>query len=878
MKREDRIWLLLARKLSGEATEEELKELALYQQEHPDNTYSLQMLADLWQTEHKPEDTPAEAFDRHLFRMATKNADTAVPRSVNESGHPPTRLDWKDLARNYLKTSWRSLQRNKSFSAINISGLAIGIASSIILLLWIHNELTFDQFHKNKDRVYQVYQRGMYDGKIECWGNSALPLGPAIKKDDDREVEEVVRTNWVGAFVFSVGGQHVSSQGYLTDPGFFKLFTFTFLKGDPATALSGPRSLVITARLAKRLFGQADPLGQTVRIDSNANFVVSAVLKDLPPNTDLNFEYLVPWSYMKEVHWDSPDWGKSYINTFLLLRQGVAKADADKSLRLVIPRNTPNVKTEVFLHPMSQWHLYGNFTNGKVDSANVNFVRMLALIAIFILFIACINYMNLSTARSIRRAREVGIRKVAGAGRGSLIGRFLGESLMIAFFAGIVALMLVALTLPWFDSLIDKRLSIPYANPWFWLTGLGFILFTGLVAGSYPAFYLSAFRPIYILRGHFKNMHALITPRRVLVVFQFTFAIALIICTAVIYHQLNYVLNRDPGYDIHDLTFVYVKGDIGKNYGHIRQELLDNRVVTSITRTNSPITDIWTASDTYRWPGVDSTLRTEFIEYSTDRNFISTMGLHLLAGRDLDIEKYPADSSSILLSETAAQMMGLKEPVGQLISNDAGQFHVVGVIKDFVTGSLFNRILPIVVKGRSASFGAITFRMTNRNDVARLKAILTKYNPNYPFDYHYLDKFNVAKYEGEEHTGSLAAIFAGMAIFISCLGLFGLAAYMAECRLQEVGVRKVLGASVIRLAALLSKDFLILVLIAFAIASPLAWWAMSHLLQSLPYHAGISWWIFPLTGLLSLLIAAGTVGFQAIQAARISPVRVLRND
>lgn len=919
MKEQDRIWILMARKLSGEATPEELAELARFQQQHPEITYSLQVLSDLETTGPAPLDTE-DAFQRHLTRMAlrdvtgsgvqaapgtTSGGTTASPQTATPSGtgaptsgpmaatdpetqattrsHSPFRASL-DLILNYFKTARRSLYRNKGFSIINISGLSIGLASAIVLLLWIRNELTYDQFHKNRDRVYQVLRRSGFGGHINVQGATPMVLGPVIQTAYHREVDTVVRVSWVGAFIFSAGDKHIQTQGCTSDPGFFELFSFPLLKGNTATALKGPRSMVLTEKLAKELFGNEDPIGRTVKVDSTPDFVVTAVLKDLPPNTQFTFEYLLPYSYMREVHWDQTSWKTNTVDTYVLLKPGITEEMADNSMRTIIGSYAPDVHTTLFLHPMRKWRLHSNFEEGQATGGMINFVRMLGFIAAFILLIACINYMNLSTARSIRRAREVGIRKVVGAGRGSLIGRFLGESVLIAGLAAILALGIVTLALPWFRDLVDARLSIPWDDPWFWLAGGGFVLFTGILAGSYPAFYLSAFRPVNILRGHFKTIHALVTPRRLLVIFQFTFAITFIICTIVMYREFTYVWHRDSGYNKENLGFVYIKGDIGKNYPLIRDELFGSGTITDITRTNAPISEVWTTDNNYHWAGDDPQNPVTFIVFRTDRHFTSTMGLHVLAGRDIDIEKFPADSSAILLTRTAVRQMGLTKPIGQIVRNsgDSTTWHVIGVINDFVTGSPFNTIHPVVVQGPRSWFGTMSFRLNPRHantaNLRNLEAILKKYNPNYPFEYFTGDKYDLRKLKYEENFGTLAALFAGMAIFISCLGLFGLSAYMAESRLREIGVRKVLGASIMRLTALLSKDFLILVFIAFVIASPVAWWFMKQWLEDIPYHIDLNWWIFAFTGALSLFIAAGTVSFQAVRAALSNPVRVLRTD
>ena len=726
--------------------------------------------------------------------------------------------------------------------------------------------------------------RAPLDGELEVSGRTPAVMGPVLKTDYSKLVEEVVRVNWVGAFIFSKGGNHIQTQGYLTDPGFFHLFTFPFIKGDPATALNTPRGVVLTERLAKKLFGDVDPMGQTVSVDSTTNFIVTGVMKDQPSNTKFRFEYLLPWSYTNEVHWEEPLWQKSTVLTYVLLRPGITEAAANKDMRMVIHSHAQELAVELFFHPMRKWHLYSNFTVDEVRASGIGFVRMLAIIAAFILVIACINYMNLSTARSIRRAREVGIRKVIGSGRASLIGRFLGESLLLSAVSGILALGIVIIALPWFDKLVLTDLRIPYGDPWFWLGGIGFIILTGFLAGSYPAFYLSTFRPVNILRGHFKTIHALVTPRRILVVLQFAFAITFIICTIVIYWEFDYALHRKAGYEKEGLAFVYMKGDIAKNYPAIRQELLSTHTVTTLTRTDAPISEVWAWNNSYAWPGKDPQERISFILYHTDRAFTRTMGLKLLAGRDIDVEKYPSDTAAVLLTTEAARRMDMDNPVGQTITDDEKTWHVIGVVHDFVTGTIFNRTLPVVIRGTTPQegYGTLSFRFDKQADragcEAKLSAILKKYNPNYPLEYFYVDQYDLQKVQGEQHFGTLATLFAGMSIFISCLGLFGLSAYMAESRLREVGVRKVLGASIVRITALLSRDFLVLVIIAFIIASPVAWWCMRQWLNSIPYHIEMNWWIFAFTGLLSVVIALGTVGYQAVRAALVNPVLVLRTD
>jgi ABC-type antimicrobial peptide transport system permease subunit len=786
------------------------------------------------------------------------------------------------MFKNYFKVTWRNLFRNKSFSLINITGLAIGMASAVLILLWIQNELSYDLFHTKKDRIYQLYNRAAYEGKLECWASTPQVLGPALQSDYP-QVEASVRVNWVGAFVFHAGDKHLETNGYITDPAFLKVFDFPLAKGDAGTALNSPHSMVITEKMAQKLFGTTDAMGKVIRVDSSALFTVTGVMKDLPNNTRFDFEYLIPWSYMKAVHWDRDSWKENGIETYVLLKPGVSETTANERFRNIVRLHASDAKNEIFVHPLRKWRLYSGFENGKVAGGYIETVRLFGIIAAFILLIACINYMNLSTARSEKRAREVGIRKVAGAGKGLLIGQFIGESILIAFLAGIIALGIVQLSIGRFGEITWKTLYVPYTNFYFWLCTAGFILFTGIIAGSYPAFYLSAHKPISVLKGSFKAARALVTPRKVLVVLQFSFAIILIISTIVIYRQIRYAQDRDAGYNKDQLAFVFAKGDMLQHYHAIREELIGSGAVTALTRTSSPITSIWN-DDNYSWAGKAADDNSRCIKVHADSDFAGTMGLNIIAGRDLNLKMYPTDSSGILLNESAVKLMGFKDPIGQLVKSGEGDWHVVGVVKDFILGSPYNPIEPMVIQGpgRHSWFGTITFKLNGQHATAanlkKIEAIFKKYNPDYPFMYYFADEAYAQKFDYELRTAVLAGLFAGLTIFISCLGLFALAAYMAENRIKEIGVRKVLGASVAGITALLSADFLKLVIISFMIASPVAWWCMHTWLQHYTYRVSINGWIFVVTGLLSMLIAIATVSYQAVKAALANPVKSLRAE
>jgi ABC-type antimicrobial peptide transport system permease subunit len=508
---------------------------------------------------------------------------------------------------------------------------------------------------------------------------------------------------------------------------------------------------------------------------------------------------------------------------------------------------------------------------------------LFGVIALFILLIACINFMNLSTARSEKRAKEVGIRKVVGAQKKWLIGQFIGESVLLSFIAAVFALIIVQVSLPAFSQLTDKELSIDFGNINFWLAGLGFILFTGIVAGSYPAFFLSSFEPVKVLKGTFKAANALITPRKLLVVLQFTFAIILIICTSIVKQQIDHARNRESGYDKNHLAYHFLSGDLGKNFTLVKNELLSSGVATSVSKTSAPLTQGWSDSWGFQWDGKDPNDKTDFDRYLADEDLVKTAGLKLISGRDFNLKEFPTDSTGMLINESALKVMKFKDPIGKIVKDGDKDWHIVGVFNDFILGSPYYPMKPMIVEGAANSwFNVIHFKLNPANttaaNVKTAAAIFKKYNPQYPFEYKFIDEEYDNKFKSEERTGTLAALFAGLTIFISCLGLFGLATYMAENRIKEIGVRKVLGASVAGITTLLSKDFLKLVMISFVIASPLAWWMMHNWLEDYPYHVNIQWQVFAIAGLLSFIISVITVSYQAIKAAVANPVKSLRTQ
>lgn len=787
------------------------------------------------------------------------------------------------MFQNNFKIAFRNLLRNKAFSIINISGLAIGMASAILILLWVQNEISHDRFHEKKDRLYQVWSNDKINGTIRSLTYTPEIMAPSLKTDFP-EIEEVTRVRSTRNLLTVNGDKKLLSTGAVVDPGFLTMFSFPLLEGNSRTVFNDPHSIVITRKLARKLFGDADPAGKIVRMGNTENFTVSGILKDLPNNTQFDFiEYLLGYELQTQQGNIDKDWTNISISTFVLLKPNSKAEQLNDKLKAIIPSHSNGTqKTEEFVYPVSQLWLYSNFVNGKAVGGRIDRVRTFSIIAVFILLIACINFMNLSTAKSEKRAKEVGIRKVAGAGKRSLVMQFLAESVLTAFIAGIIALIMVQLGLPAFNQLVQKELFLNYANRYFWFGAIAFILFTGFLAGSYPAFFLSAFQPASVLKGAFKKANALITPRKIMVVLQFTFAVLLIICTIVVTEQVKYAQGRSTGYNRDQLIHIYQNDEMKRNYSMIKNELLNSGVAIAVSAVQSPLTQNWSSGIGLNWAGKDPNAVIQINRYTEDGDLVKTAGLQLIAGRDIDVKTYPTDSTACIINETALKLMGFKDPIGQNIYDDPVNWHVVGVIKDFVQESPYAPIKPMIIRGPKEWTSTVLVKLNSSNstavNLAKLEQVLKKYDPVYPVEYTFADEEYAHKFAEEQLAGTLASLFAALTIFISCLGLFGLSTYMAENRIKEIGVRKVLGASVAGITSLLSKDFVKLVLIAIVIASPVAWFVMNKWLQQYDYRIAIGYATFIIAGLLAVFIALVTVSFQAIKAALANPVKSLRAE
>ena len=788
------------------------------------------------------------------------------------------------MFRNYFLTAWRNLTRNKVYSVLNILGLSIGMAVALLIGLWVHFQFSFDRFFPDFQRVYAVHLRFARNGERYQLASSPLPLSAALKKDIPG-IQYAAHTDWMGNHGLVAGNNKIFLAGAMAEGDFFKIFPCNIVKGSLAFPQKEIYSIILTESTAKALYGDKDPIGRSVRIDDKQDLTVAAIIHDLPANSTLSFKFVVPFDYWAQsdpwVRQNLNDWNNNSFLTYVKLKPGISYAQVEPRLKTILNTyvaDNKEYKGEVFLQPMKDWHLYGNFTAGYQDGGFIDYVRLFGIIGALVLLIACVNFMNLSTARSEKRAREVGVRRAIGSRRRQLIVQFLIESLVITAVAGGFALVFTQLVLPSFNLLTGNGIVIPWGSGKFWAVLAGYIFLTGLLAGSRPAFYLSSFRPVNVLKGKITTGAA--WPRRILVVLQFSCSVALIISTFLIYQQVQYAKDRPSGYDAHRLVMTDGSVDLTRNYPALRDDLMRSGLVTLITRSNCYVTELWNWSVISDWPG---RLSKESLSIGTvyiGDDYFKTMGIKLLAGGNFD-QNFAADSSSVILNEAAVKRLRLKDPVNKLITWHLTPHRVIGVVSDALMSNPYSPADATLFSYNPAEAANYTYRLTSDAGpaaIAKIGAIFNKYNPAYPFLYHFVDAAYAQKFGLEELVGRLAALFAGLAIFISCLGLFGLAAYTAEQRTREIGIRKVLGASVAQLWYLLSRDFVVLVLVSCVSASPVAYYFLDSWLQKYSYRITIGPGVFVIAAVIALLITLMTVGFQAIRAATANPVASLRSE
>jgi putative ABC transport system permease protein len=789
------------------------------------------------------------------------------------------------MFKNYLKIAWRSITKHKGFSFLNTGGLALGIASCLLLILYVAYHLNYDKQFTNIQNIYLVENNQPGDGKTYTFASTPGEASAAIKT----EIPDVVRSARVISYsaegLLTYKDNSFKKKGLFADEGFFSIFSYKFIKGTPKGALKLPNSIVITQSLATTLFGKDDPINKIVKRNNQLPLTVTGVIEDVPVNASFQFEFVLPWVMFEDANpWaKNSGWGSNYARTVVQLKNPKSLTRANGILKTIVARHNEGNKNVLFLYPFSRLHLYSKFEDGKNVGGMIDQIQLFITLAICILLIACVNFMNLSTARSEERAKEVGIRKAIGSGRGSLISQFITESVILSMLSTVAAVTIVVLSLPYFNDLLGIKLSLPYKDGYAWLFILGIGLISGLIAGSYPAFYLSSFEPIKVLKGMFKGGSSALPLRKILVVLQFSIAVFLITATVVIYRQIKYVQDISVGFEKNNLVEIPMEGDLQKNAQVFINDLKNSGTITNATTFSQSITESGNNTWGVTWPGKRDDQKILFDVFQAGDDFTKTAGVKLLQGREF-AGSNAADTANttVMINETAAKLMNAKNPVGLQIKYGDRPLTVVGVYKDFVWGSPYEKTRPMLTQYSGIGGVVIDLRLNqNRSITANIDAItksLKSINPFFPPTIKFVDSDFELKFQNEKLMATLANLFGGLAIIISCLGLFGLAAYAAEQRVKEIGVRKVLGATVFNLTALLSKDFLILVAIAIVFAVPVSIYGMNKWLQNYETRIAISWWMLALSGLITVVIALATVSYQAIKAALANPVKSLRSE
>ena len=785
------------------------------------------------------------------------------------------------MIKNYLKIALRNIKRHKGYSFINITGLAIGMACCLIIMIWVLNELSYDKFHENAANLYRVEENQHYSGRIFHVLVTPYPLAPALKEEIP-EIKDATRYVWAGGLLLRYGEKAFFENNIrAVDPSFFHMFSFPLLKGDINTALDSPYSFVLSEDIAEKYFGEEDPVGKVISVNNKYDFTVTGVMKNVPNNSYLQFDIVVPYELLEKTGRTSPSFGSNSIQTFVQIQEGAPLQQANEKVFGFIRTRLPDSLTDLVLMPFAQMYLheYGGY---EKDPGAIQYVYIFSIIAFFVLLIACINFMNLSTARSANRAKEVGLRKVVGALKTHLIRQFYGESVLFAFIALIFAIIIVTVLMPAFSNITGKELSWNVTGIEMILTGLlGITLFTGIVAGSYPALFLSAFQPVKVLKGSLKSGAGSSRFRKVLVVVQFTLSILLIIGTTVVYKQLNYIKNMRLGWDRDHLLYIPLRADIRKSYEVLKTELTKDSRIRGVTGTRELPTYIGSNSSGAEWDGKDPDFKLLIGQNSVDFDFIETLKIEMVEGRSFSRE-FPADlTKGFIVNEEVAKIMEKESVVGERFKFDGVDGTIVGVMKNFHYQPVRNKIEPLAIRLAPGQINVILIRIPPDSVSASLQFIENTWNrliPDYPFEYRFISERFDQMYRTEERTGTLLRYFAILAVLIACLGLFGLASFAAEQRTKEIGIRKVLGASVSQITMLLCREFFLLVLLANAIAWPVAYFLMRNWLQDYAYRTGLGLIIFITALAAALAVAIISVSFQAIRAAGASPAESLKYE
>jgi putative ABC transport system permease protein len=793
------------------------------------------------------------------------------------------------MLKNYFKIAFRNIFKNKVSSFINIAGLSIGMSVAMLIGLWIWDELSFDKYHLHYERIAQVMQHETYNGSINTGAAISLPLDAELRKSYGSDFKHIALCSWTDKHILNVGDKNISYPGNFMGAEGPEIFTLKMLAGT-RKGLLDRSSMLISKSVATALFGNQDPINKVIKLDNKDNFKVSGVYEDLPRNSSLHeVAFIGPWEYYIKSPGNQrslTDWGDNSLFMYVEIADRAEMSKISAKIHDVklnkMSREDILFKPVIFLQPMSRWHLYSEFKNGINTGGGIQYVWLFGLIGGFVLLLACINFMNLSTARSEKRAKEVGIRKAVGSLRGQLISQFFCESLLIALLGFLLSVLLVWMVIPWFNEVANKQIVLLWNNPFFWISGLGFTALTGLIAGSYPALYLSSFKPAKVLKGPFKAGPFAALPRKALVVVQFTVSVILIIGTIVVFNQVQFAKNRPVGYSRDGLINIEVTNeDLHNHFSSLRADLLKSGAIAEIAESSSSTTGVNNDRGDVNWQGKDPSMTGFFGNIYVTTEYGKTVGWEFTEGRDFSAQ-FLTDSSAIVLNQAAVKYMGLKNPIGEIVREGKKDMTVIGVVKDMVMESPYEPVKQTIFRIGRGPFDDILIKIypkiSAHEALGKIEKICKAYSPSVPFSYRFADEEYAKKFETEQRIGILASCFAVLAIFISCLGLFGMASFVAEQREKEMGVRKVLGATVFSLWRLMSGEFVLLVSISLLIAIPVAYYSMEGWLQRYSYRAGPSWWIFVVTAAGAMLITLVTVSYQSIRTAFTNPMKSLRTE
>lgn len=793
------------------------------------------------------------------------------------------------MIRNYLTIAWRNLLKNKVYSFINIGGLAVGMAVATLIALWIVDELSYDRYHHHYDRIAQVMQHQTWNGEIGTQEANPAQMAEEIRNVFGSDFTHVVQASWNNSHTLTAGEKMFLINGSYFEPEVAEMLTLNMIYGS-RDGLREMNSILLSASVAKTYFGADNPLGKVLRLNNQADVKVTGVYEDLPSNSSMaDLKIILPWSlYLNQNKWigemENP-WGSNYTRTFAMITEQADMETVSKKIKDVklnkVSDDEKRYHPEVFLQPMAKWRLYSNFKNGVNIGGRIDTLWLVGMIGFFVLILACINFMNLSTARSEKRAKEVGIRKSIGSARRQLITQFFSESIVIALLACVLSTLLVMLALPYFNSMAEKQISLPYANPTFWMVCIAFSVLTGLFAGLYPALFLSSFAPVKVLKGTIRVGKSAALPRQVLVVLQFTISTTIIIGTLMVFQQIRYAQNRPLGYHKDGLLWISASEEVYKHFDAVRNELIQSQAIIEMAQAGSPTTAVWNTNGGFDWEGKDPNQAVDFPNNAVSVEFGHAVGWEIMAGRDFSRD-FASDTATFILNEAAVKFIGLQDPVGKIIRWENQPYTVIGVVKDLLVQSPYSPVRPAMWHLATDQQNIFILKLNPNTPVqdaiAKIETVFKRENPNTPFATTFADQEYARKFDDEKLLGDLATFFAVLAVFISCLGLFGLASFVAEQRTKEIGIRKVLGASVTNLWRMLSQDFVLLVILAGALATPLAYYGVSRWLQQYEYHTEISWWIFGITLVGAMIITLLTVSFQAIKTSLLNPVNSLRSE